>query len=71
MTHHRAPTPGLAARLVVAMLAVTAMAIGGFWMWSAATGVRYAGVPSWTVGLVVIALVFALARAIHHVNHDR
>lgn len=70
MSDHRAPT-GLAGRLVVAMLAVTALSIGGFWMWSTATGVRYAGVPSWLVGLAVVALVFALARAIHHVNETR
>lgn len=55
----------------MAMLAVVALATGSFWMWSTATGVVYAGVPSWLVGLAVVALVFALARAIHHVNETR
>ena len=71
MTNHRGTPSGLAGRLVVAMLAVMALSIGSFWMWSTATGVMYAGVPSWLVGLAVVALVFALARAIHHVNETR
>lgn len=71
MTDHSGTPPSLAARLVVALLAVVAVAVGALWMWSTATGVRYAGVPSWLVGLVVVALVFALARVIHHVNGPR
>lgn len=71
MTNHRGTPSGLAGRLVVAMLAVMALSIGSFWMWSTVTGVVYAGVPSWLLGLVVVALVFALARAIHHVNETR
>jgi hypothetical protein len=71
MSNHRGTPTGLPGRLVVATLAVMALSIGSFWMWSTATGVRYAGVPSWLVGLVVVALVFALARAIHHVNEPR
>lgn len=70
MSNHRGTPSGVTGRLVVAMLAVMALSIGGLWMWSIATGVMYAGV-SWLVGLVVVALVFALARAIHHVNGTR
>lgn len=71
MSNHRGTPSGVTGRLVVATLAVMALSVGSFWMWSTATGVMYAGVPSWLVGLAVVALVFALARAIHHVNETR
>lgn len=53
----------------MAVLALTALAVGAFWMWTTATGVMYAGVPAWAVGLVVVALLVALAFAVHRV-HD-
>lgn len=53
----------------MAALALTAFAVGAFWMWTTATGVMYAGVPAWVVGLVVVGLLVALAFAVHRV-HD-
>lgn len=61
--------PTLAARLTVAVLGLTALGVGAFWMWSTSTGVMYAGVPQWVVGLFVVGLLVALALAVHRV-HD-
>ena len=41
------------------------------WMWSTATGVMVAGVPPWAVGLVVVALLVALALAVHRMHDAR
>lgn len=70
MTDHGGTPPSLAARLVVAGLAVMALAVGALWMWMTARGVIYAGVPPWAVGLVVVGLVFALAWAVHRLQEQ-
>ena len=62
-------SPTLAARLTVAGLALLALGVGALWIWTAATDVMFAGVPPWVVGLVVVALLFALALAVHRL-HD-
>lgn len=68
MTDHGGTPPSLAARLVVAALALTALAVGGLWMWMTARGVMIAGMPPWVLGLVVVALVFSLAWAVHRIQ---
>ena len=63
--------PTLAARLTVACLALLALGVGALWMWSTATGVMVAGVPPWAVGLLVVALLVALALAVHRMHDAR
>lgn len=58
----------LVARLAVAILGLMALGVGAFWMWTTSTGVFYAGVPSWVVGLVVVGLLVALAFAVHRLQ---
>jgi len=57
-------------RLVVAGLAAMVLAVGFFWLWTVLNGVLIAGVPSWVVGLVLVALVVALAAAIDRLHHQ-
>lgn len=61
--------PTVTARLVAGGLAVLALGVGFFWMWSMAQGVLFAGVPSWVIGLVVVGLLVALAMAVDRVRH--
>lgn len=59
----------MTARLVVGTLAVLALGVGAFWMWSMARGVQFAGVPSWVAGLVAVGLLVALAAAVDRARH--
>ena len=71
MTNPGGSPPTLADRVVVGLLAVAALAVGAFWLWATAQGGLVAGVPSWVIGLVVVALIFSLALAVSRVrDHD-
>jgi len=60
----------LVARLTVAILGLMALGVGAFWMWTTSTGVIYAGVPPWVVGLIVVGLLVALAFAVHRLQNS-
>lgn len=70
MTDRGDPPRTLAARLVVAGLALAALLVGAFWMWSTSRGAMVAGVPSWVPGLVVVGLLVALAVAVDRVRNS-
>ena len=69
MTNSGPPT--LATRLTVAALALIALAVGAVWMWTTATGVMVAGMPPWVLGLAVVALLVALAVAVHRIDEPK
>lgn len=68
MTRAEEQPPTRSGRLVVAGLAVTALAVGAFWLWSTARDVMVAGVPPWVIGLVVVGLLVALAMAVDRIR---
>lgn len=65
MTDHGGSPATLASRVVIAVLALLCLGVGALWMWSTATGLLWAGVPAWAIGMVVVALLVALALAVH------